>query len=187
MYKQLLDHYEKWGLIELFMEYNQSFPLRPIRQGIDEDQIDDPFRVVVFDDIRPFLFEINIPELKPLLFIYFLSLFNVHLIPNTSTNESIFGKDHFLQTISIPSLSSQLKNKMIIDKKIDQELFQSYPVIDNLIPTQQDSSLENKLNTYPLKNFPLLSDTIYSNGSWFGNITKEDSQIINDKYDMMIR
>ncbi|ORX41457.1 hypothetical protein BCR36DRAFT_588024 [Piromyces finnis] len=181
------NQYEKWGLIELFMEYNHTFPLRPLKQGINEDNIDDPFRVVVFDDIRPFLFEINIPELKPLLFIYFLSLFNIHLIPNISTKESILGKDQFLQTISIPSFSSQLKTKMIIDRKIDQELFQTYPLIDNITPTQQDSSIENKLNIFPLKNFPLLPDTIYSNGSWFGLITKEDSQVINDKFDIIIR
>jgi len=158
-----------------------------LKIGIDEDQIDDPFRVVVFDDIRPFLFEINIPELKPLLFTYFLSLFNIHLIPNVSTKHLIFGNDQFLQTISIPSLSSQLKNRMIIDRKIDQELFQSNSFVDNSTLEVDEMAIDNQLNCYPLKNFPLLPDTIYSNGSWFGYITKEDSNTINDKYDTMIR
>ncbi|ORX84470.1 DUF1740-domain-containing protein [Anaeromyces robustus] len=161
--------YKKWGLTELFMEENQFIPLRPLKQGIDEDQIDDPFRVVLFDDIRSFLFEINFQELKPLLITFFLSLFNMNLIPNVSTKSLIFGNDIFLQKISIPLFISQLKNKISIDNDI------------NIM------NIENQLNCYPLKNFPLLPDTIYSNGSWFGYMTKKDSQFINDKNDMMIK
>jgi len=68
---------EAWNSVETFRESQHHLPWKPSREG-EADSIDDPDRIVLFDDVAPYLFRLTTEELRLSLVQHFLSFLGVH-------------------------------------------------------------------------------------------------------------
>lgn len=67
---------EAWLSIEAFREAQHHLPWKPSKKG-EADSIDDPDRMVLFDDVAPYLFHLNDEESRLLLVQHFLNFLGV--------------------------------------------------------------------------------------------------------------
>ncbi|KAJ3088671.1 Protein nrde2, partial [Quaeritorhiza haematococci] len=71
----LKDEYRKWEQEETLKEFSAWLPARTATA--DEEDLEDPYRTVLFDDVRPFLFDATLPHTRSLLIQSFLQLLGI--------------------------------------------------------------------------------------------------------------
>ncbi|OCF54309.1 hypothetical protein L486_08223 [Kwoniella mangroviensis CBS 10435] len=89
------DPFEKWLEAELHAESNYSMPGRAT--DLNEEVEDDPYHIILFSDIRPFLFSINSPEVRLQLIYAFLNFLGLPFTPPDIPSSSPATNDPHLQ------------------------------------------------------------------------------------------
>lgn len=90
---QLSDAYVRWFTDEFAAEMQDSRPVRALDLSQDDE---DPFRVIMFEDISPFLFVIQSPAVKLQLAYAAINVFGVPLVPSDVGSDSPFYTDPHL-------------------------------------------------------------------------------------------
>ncbi|PRP76931.1 hypothetical protein PROFUN_06209 [Planoprotostelium fungivorum] len=131
----------KWMNEEEEKEKSQKFPCRPlVGFGIsEEEEITDPDRVIIFDDIRPFLHFFELKETRMSLVDHFLCFMGLSL-PNSSTGERLkrpgepsVGSVMPLYSTEIQSLFDEIRIPTDMKGNTDRESWRSYsPLPDPL-------------------------------------------------------
>ncbi|KAI8894965.1 NRDE-2, necessary for RNA interference-domain-containing protein [Globomyces pollinis-pini] len=139
------DDYKRWYVCETHIGFSQWLPVR----GSVDENIDDPFQAVLFDDIRFFLFELTCKQQMQELISHFLSICGV------ST----------LQTISSSSDFTQ-------DAFIHGELLNEHILTSFLMPTELSVS-------FPFRFNPQQVDLLYGNErTWPSSFTSDDIKVM---------
>ncbi|KAK6091211.1 hypothetical protein MT418_008238 [Batrachochytrium dendrobatidis] len=153
------DSYEHWAARELCHQQLEWFPLR----GADAELADDPFRTVLFEDIRGLMFDIKHPETKRCLVSNFLKLLGASF-HTPQTSQSLPSKDQFLND-EIGNLAGSTLFIVLPDSAVD----------DGEMGHQSKRSL-----AFPVRSFPLSMWTLVSDGkSWLSNFTSDDADLID--------
>ncbi|KAJ3044013.1 hypothetical protein HDV00_003542 [Rhizophlyctis rosea] len=85
------DEITEWLQSEVTEGYCHWLPLRPV-----DDEEDDPYRAVLFDDIRKLIFEATLPSTRRYLFFAFLNLLGIPVNGGITSNHDNY-KDAFLR------------------------------------------------------------------------------------------
>ncbi|KWU46645.1 DUF1740-domain-containing protein [Rhodotorula sp. JG-1b] len=95
--------HERWAAAERSAA-NADLPARTTDPGMDES--DDPYRVVLFDDIRPFLFDLELPDSKHQLAYALLTFLGLPFMPSDVPTSTPFTTDPFIHSelLERPSL-----------------------------------------------------------------------------------
>ena len=75
---------EAWLSVEALREAQHHLPWKPSKEG-EADSIDDPDRMVLFDDVSPYLFHLTTEELRLSLVQHFLNFLGVQTSPVASS------------------------------------------------------------------------------------------------------
>ncbi|BGP12676.1 hypothetical protein JCM10213v2_008178 [Rhodosporidiobolus nylandii] len=87
--------HERWAATERLSASN-SLPARSTDLGIED--YDDPFRVILYDDIRPFLFVIHSTDSKLQLAYAFLTFLGLPFVPPDYPTSTSFTTDAFIHS-----------------------------------------------------------------------------------------
>ncbi|KAH6567766.1 hypothetical protein BASA62_005886 [Batrachochytrium salamandrivorans] len=154
----------QWAQRESRLQRLQWYPLR----GTDAELEEDPFRTVLFDDIRGMMFDVKCPETKRCLVSNFFRLLGA--------------------TFDIPQLSS---SALFTDPFLNDELanpVSSASFISFTRATANGGHGDDEPNTsqairslaYPIRTFPLSVWTLVSDGfSWLSNFTAMDARLVD--------
>lgn len=86
------DVYTNWATVESI----STGPARTTDEGVDEDV--DPYRCILFDDIRDFLFLVSNQSSRTLLVYSFLQFLGIPFLPVNQTSSNFRQNDPFIQT-----------------------------------------------------------------------------------------
>ncbi|GAA5972334.1 hypothetical protein JCM11641_002413 [Rhodosporidiobolus odoratus] len=110
--------HERWATTERLSAHH-SRPARTSDPGIDDS--DDPYRVVLFDDIKPFLFVLHSIDSKLQLAYAFLTFLGLPFVPPDYPTSTLFTTDPFIHSELVerpsqiqrfwPNMSAGLENK----------------------------------------------------------------------------
>ncbi|CAG8482454.1 20197_t:CDS:10 [Rhizophagus irregularis] len=131
------DAYEKWAKAE-GMHDGQLLSIRTGTGGDDDINVDDPYRIIIFDDIRTFLFDITFPQ---------------------SYIELLYACFSFVGLTFNPGYSSS--NPLITDAFLNTKL------VDESIANNSFWVTDNSLFKLPIKSFPQIEDNLFKSQSWF--------------------
>lgn len=87
--------YERWAAAERTAS-EADLPARTTDPGMDET--DDPYRVVLFDDVRPFLFDLETPDARHQLAHAFLTFLGLPFMPADVPTSTPFTTDPFIHS-----------------------------------------------------------------------------------------
>ncbi|GAA5980700.1 hypothetical protein JCM10908_001742 [Rhodotorula pacifica] len=87
--------HERWATAERAAS-NADLPARTTDPGMDES--DDPYRVVLFDDVRPFLLDLEAPDSKHQLAYAFLTFVGLPFMPVDVPTSTPFTTDPFIHS-----------------------------------------------------------------------------------------
>ncbi|KAI8918519.1 NRDE-2, necessary for RNA interference-domain-containing protein [Powellomyces hirtus] len=154
--------------IELFANKEQQeefYNWLPLRSA-DEDDLEDPYRAVLFDDVSTLMFNISLPANRNRLILGFLHFLSVHFDGGISSNHQFF-QDPFLHCELAGPVASSF-------------FWPSPP--DGSQKSITDSShlelpmMESDPFTVPIKTYPQSSSTMLGARPWFRKWTTADSQ-----------
>ncbi|KAK4703296.1 nuclear exosome regulator NRDE2, partial [Phenoliferia sp. Uapishka_3] len=91
-----LDPFAKWASLEKEVPSSQSLPARPDDPGVSDDI--DPFRVVLFDDVRDFIFTVHSTDSLIQLAYAFLTFLGLPFIPPDFPTSTPFSTDGFIHS-----------------------------------------------------------------------------------------
>ncbi|RIA98604.1 NRDE-2, necessary for RNA interference-domain-containing protein [Glomus cerebriforme] len=134
------DIYEKWAKAEE-MHNGQLLSIRTGTGGDDDINVDDPYRIVIFDDIRTFLFDVTFPQ---------------------SYIELLYACFSFVGLTFNPGYSSS--NPLITDTFLNTKLVNESIANNSFWETRLE---ENNLFKFPIKSFPQIEDNLFKSQSWF--------------------
>jgi len=100
--------------------------------------VDDPYRIIIFDDIRTFLFDVTFPQ---------------------SHIELLYACFSFVGLTFNPGYSSS--NPLITDTFLNTKL------VDESIANNSFWVTDNRLFRFPIKSFPQIEDNSFKSQSWF--------------------
>ncbi|KAI9334132.1 NRDE-2, necessary for RNA interference-domain-containing protein [Obelidium mucronatum] len=150
------DEYKIWFRKEMEYSFMNWAPQRStsvkeedpdsMQDGGDEDEEDDvdPFATIIFDDIRPFLFNLSSPNLKSQLISNFLNLLSCQF--NTTCTSTP------LLVVAESLMRVELMNNALVSQ------FFPKPVGKEVANTTSPA-----FPSFPLNNFPITVSTLYSN------------------------
>lgn len=90
------DHFESWARTEHSTTISQPRPARTMDPGIGDDI--DPYRCVLFDDVRDFLFIVHSPDSKIQLAYAFLTFLGIPFVPPDYPTTTPFQTDSFIHS-----------------------------------------------------------------------------------------
>lgn len=91
-----LNPFERWVSAEQLTATTQPRPARVTDPGVDDDI--DPFRVVLFDDVRDFIFVVHSPDSLTQLVYAFLTFLGLPFVPPDYPTSTSFTTDPFIHT-----------------------------------------------------------------------------------------
>lgn len=122
-FSHIQDHFLKWGKEESYLSLNQW---RPVRNSIQDD-IEDPYQTVVFEDIDPFLVMLKSESGKKMLLHSFFQFIGVPSLVMVTKSSSMFNQDSFLhQEIDNQAMCNLFLNRS--DTASDDSIPLSFPI-----------------------------------------------------------
>ncbi|KAJ3217494.1 hypothetical protein HDU67_007857 [Dinochytrium kinnereticum] len=94
-FNKFLDEFQRWFREESIAEYRLWLPMRSNEEGEDDDDTSDPYRSIIFDDIKPLMFNCTHPSTKRNLITSFLHLLSSQLNLGQSSKDPLMT-DPFL-------------------------------------------------------------------------------------------
>ncbi|CAI2166652.1 9087_t:CDS:10 [Funneliformis geosporum] len=133
------DIYEKWATAEE-MHNGQLLSTRTGTGGDDDINVDDPYRIIIFDDIRTFLYDVTFPQSCIELLHACFSFVGLTFNPGYSSSNPL---------ITDPFLNNKLANESIANKSFWATRLE-----------------ENCLFKFPIKAFPQVEDNLFNSQNW---------------------
>ncbi|GAA5887659.1 hypothetical protein JCM5296_004450 [Sporobolomyces johnsonii] len=167
--------FERWAATERLTSYANSRPARTSDPGIDDSE--DPFRVILFDDIRNFLFVVHSPDSKLQLAYAFLTFLGLPFVPPDFPTSTPFTTDSFIHSelVERPSLIQRFWPKLeVAGKPFDL-------VLGEAMEPERRSALKDPFAT-PFNVTPAAVDLLFGGGGkaqWFTTLAKEDQQDVD--------
>ncbi|KAI8621969.1 NRDE-2, necessary for RNA interference-domain-containing protein [Chytriomyces sp. MP71] len=148
------DEYAAWFRCEAeagFMNWapQRSTTAATAKADDDDDADEDPFATIIFDDIRPFMFDISHPTLKARLVTNFAQLLSCQLNMTESST--------MLESLS--PCQVQLMNNSLLT---------------SFFPPKSPRGSEGPVPAFPIKNFPLAQDNLFRTA---GSCLLDDVQV----------
>jgi hypothetical protein len=162
------DVFENWIRNE---RYRALATGRPGRASDPEaEDSEDPFHVVFFTDLRPFLFIVDSPIVKTQIIYAFLILLGLPLTPPDASTSSAFSTDPFLHSeiIEKPNARRNFWPKLQIAPR-------PYDTIGGEpMEPRRESGMANPFGS-PFKAFPMAPELLFSTEpKWFSFFEKDD-------------
>lgn len=162
------DPFEKWATTERLTAASQRRPARPTDPGVDDDV--DPFRVVLFDDVRDFLFIVHSPDSKLQLAYAFLTFLGLPFVPPDYPTSTTFNIDSFIHSelVERPDLRQQFWPKL----EIPEVPFET--VSGEAMEPERKSALKEPFDV-PFHISPVSIDLLFATRSkWFLTMSKAE-------------
>ncbi|GJN91570.1 hypothetical protein Rhopal_004593-T1 [Rhodotorula paludigena] len=165
--------HERWAQAER-LAANAHRPARTLDPGMDDS--DDPYRVVLFDDLRPFLFALDSPDSKQQLAYAFLTFLGLPFVPPDVPTSTPFTTDPFIHSelVERPHLVKRFLPPLV-------EASRPYGVVSGEpMEPERRSALTEPWGT-PFKAMPATVDALFAGGrpGWFSALQKEDLQDVD--------
>ncbi|GAA6015188.1 hypothetical protein JCM11491_000498 [Sporobolomyces phaffii] len=166
--------FQKWATAERAASLDAALPARTTDSSLDDS--DDPFRVVLFDDIRPFLFVVHSPESKLQLAYAFLTFLGLPFVPPDFPTSTPFTTDSFIH--------SELVERPSLVKRFWPPPLANLKPFDTFGGEAMEPERRSALGTpfqVPFHSTPSVVDQLFSakaKGEWFAPIRKEDLEDI---------
>ncbi|GAA6004312.1 hypothetical protein JCM10207_000663 [Rhodosporidiobolus poonsookiae] len=164
--------HERWAATERLAS-GDALPARTIDSGMDDS--DDPFRVVLFDDIRPFLFILHSPDSKLQLAYAFLTFLGLPFVPPDFPTSTPFTTDPFIHSelVERPSRIQRFWPKLDAGAAA-----RPYATVGGeAMELERQSALKEPWDT-PFSATPAAVDLLFGagggKGGWFRTLKKED-------------
>ena len=156
------DPFERWYEAEAYAETHFSFPGRATDLDVADEE--DPYRVVLFPDVQPFLFPIRSPEVRLQLVWAFLSFLGISNLPPDVPSASASASDPHLNWTLALSSSSRTRFWPVKDnsKQIPWQTVGGTPM------EREDRPGLNSPFSCPVKCWTFESDTLFAEQDrWF--------------------
>jgi hypothetical protein len=132
---------------------------------------DDPYRVVLFDDVRPFLFFLESPDSRLQLAYAFLTFLGLPFIPPDVPTSTPFTTDPFIHSelVERPSLIQRFWPSSTSEKE-------SFDLVyGEAMELERKSDVRDPWQT-PFKAAPIMADLLFGSGKagWFRTLVPED-------------
>ncbi|KAG9291623.1 hypothetical protein G9A89_022042 [Geosiphon pyriformis] len=156
------DSYQNWLAAETSLEKAYQLPLRSDAQA--DLKIDDPYRIVLFDDIKKYLFDLTSSEARINMIYACFNFLRLPFNPCRSSNHS-FVADSFLH--------SEMANESLANANFWPSTHKSdipsglVNDIYGVIMDREIRSEEKKIWKFPLKAFPQDHDNLFPSKHWF--------------------
>lgn len=160
--------FERWAETERLTGASQSFPARPDDPGVDDDI--DPFRVVLFDDVRDFIFIVHSPDSHLQLAYAFLTFLGLPFVPPDFPTSTAFSTDTFIHSelAERPDLREQFWPKQEL-VKVPYDIISGEPM-----ELERTSALKDPFET-PFHATPAAVDFLFATKpKWLVTLTKAD-------------
>ncbi|CEQ42109.1 SPOSA6832_03893, partial [Sporobolomyces salmonicolor] len=167
--------FERWAAAERLNSYSNSRPARTSDPGMDDSE--DPFRVILFDDIRDFLFIVHSPDSKLQLVYAFLTFLGLPFVPPDFPTSTPFTTDSFIHSelVERPNLIQRFWPKQeVAGKPFDL-------VLGEAMEPERRSALKDPFGT-PFSGTPAVVDLLFGGGrnaQWFTTLAKDDLQDVD--------
>lgn len=162
--------HERWAATERLSSLD-SHPARTTDPGTEDS--DDPYRVVLFDDISPFLFVLHSADSKLQLAYAFLTFLGLPFIPPDLPTSSPFTTDPFIHS-ELVERPSRIQRFW---PKLDTTLGKApYEMVGGEAMEPERRSAVNEPWETPFSATPAAVDMLFATGSkgWFRTLKKED-------------
>lgn len=169
VHKEGSDPFANWAAAESSTSTNQLRPARTMDPGIDEDI--DPFRVVLFDDVRDFLFIAHSSDSKTQLIYAFLTFLGLSFVPPDYPTSTPFQTDGFIHT----ELAERPEARDSFWPRVPNQGGGSFEIIQGaaMDPVRQ-SALSSPFEM-PFNATPVVVDLLFeSKQKWFVTLKKSD-------------
>ena len=124
--------------------------------GDDDIDVDDPYRIIIFDDIQTFLCDVKFPQSRIELLYACFSFVGLTFNPGYSSSNPLI-MDSFL--------NNKLANELIADKSFWGVRLE-----------------ENKLFNFPVKAFPQVEDNLFKSQNWISICDEVDVINVDMKF-----
>lgn len=162
--------FETWAIAERTASLDAALPSRTAELTLDES--DDPFRVVLFDDIRPFLFVVHSSDSKLQLAYAFLTFLGLPFVPPDFPTSTPFTTDSFIH--------SELVERPRLVERFWPPIAGSQKPFEMIGGEAMEPERRSALGTpfeIPFLATPSVVDQLFpakAKGEWFATIRKED-------------
>ncbi|KAJ3399354.1 hypothetical protein HDV05_001850, partial [Chytridiales sp. JEL 0842] len=137
------DDLHGWAKKEAIEEFNKWLPLRAVDEREDTDQ--DPYRSVIFDDIRNLMFDLKSPRPKQQLIAAFVNLLSLQFNTCLSSN-------------------SDWTSDVLLHSELASEYAAASFVMQDNASMQAETDI--KISGCPIKTWPLSSSTLHQSKDW---------------------
>ncbi|CAG8548926.1 4305_t:CDS:10 [Ambispora gerdemannii] len=155
------DGYHNWLMAETELEKTQTLPLHSDSKN-ENLEVEDPFRIVLFDDIQNFIFNLTSPKARNNLIYACFNFLGLPFNPCRSSRHPLVT-DAFLHPILT---NDSLANSNFWPPSENSAL----TLINNIHGVLMESetrSGDNNVFKFPLKTFPQENDNIFKSDNWF--------------------
>ncbi|GAA5908743.1 hypothetical protein JCM8208_006776 [Rhodotorula glutinis] len=160
--------HERWALAERVAATSSRRPARATDAEMDDS--DDPYRVVLFDDVKPFLFLLSSPESTHQLAYAFLAFLGLPFVPPDVPTSTPFATDPFVH--------SELVERPSLLRRFWPARSSGAPfgvIGGEAMEPERNSALKAPWDV-PFKAMPATVDTLFGGPApgWFKTLRKED-------------
>ncbi|GAA5950440.1 hypothetical protein JCM3765_004549 [Sporobolomyces pararoseus] len=166
--------FETWTTAERTASLDSALPARTTDPALDDS--DDPFRIILFDDIRSFLFIVHSQDSKLQLAYAFLTFLGLPFIPPDFPTSTPFTTDSFIHSELVERPS--LVKRFWPPKDASPKPFET--IGGEAMEPERRSALGTPFEI-PFHATPAVVDQLFaakSKGEWFATIRKEDLEDI---------
>lgn len=164
---------ERWASTEQLVSAANPRPARTTDPGIDDDV--DPFRVVLFDDVRDFLFIVHSPDSQSQLVYAFLTFLSLPFIPPDMPTSTPFSTDPFIHSelVERPDLLARFH------PRVEERRLPFALIAGEAMEPERKSALTEPFDT-PFHSTPTSVDLLFgAKQKWFLTLKKEDLQHVD--------
>lgn len=167
------DPFERWLASEHLTATSQPRPARATDPGVDDDI--DPFRVVLFDDVRDFLFVVHSPDSKIQLIYAFLTFLGLPFVPPDYPTSNPFSTDTFIH--------SELAERPLLRERFWPKMEVASVPFDTVSGEAMEPERRSALAApfeVPFHATPVTVDLLFgTKQGWFLTLVKEDLKHID--------
>ncbi|KAI9004189.1 NRDE-2, necessary for RNA interference-domain-containing protein [Gaertneriomyces semiglobifer] len=156
------DVFERWARQEAFEEYSHWLPYR----GASDEDIEDPYRTILFEDIQPLLFDLQLNCSKVRLIYAFLQFLGVPF------NEGLSSKHSYFEDCFVHGEFANATSAARFWPSGATLLLQTADT------NQSEQREESGLVPPPLKIHPQTLNNTYGGASWFNIWTQNDASLL---------
>ncbi|KAI9102008.1 NRDE-2, necessary for RNA interference-domain-containing protein [Phlyctochytrium arcticum] len=160
------DDFGRWLHKERRDEFFSWLPARTVDEESDTDDIFDPFRNVLFDDISSLMFDIHENETRIQLLHTFLQFLGVPFNNGKSSNDESF-QDCFLENDHLNHARAAM--------------FWPAPMNDIQNMQREEGARFSQVFDVPLHVFPQTADCTFAAGQWFDMWSKTDADVFETR------